>query len=58
VALTVPWIVSVAVRDPVALGVNVSLTVQDELGAIVPPFAQVPVPALAKFVALVPVSVQ
>ena len=39
-------------------GVNVMLTVQDALGAMVPPFTQVPVPALAKLLALVPVIVK
>ena len=45
---------SVAVRFPVTEGVKVSFTVQEELAAMLPPLAHVPVFALAKFVALAP----
>jgi hypothetical protein len=58
VALTVPISVNVALRTPVADGVKVRLTVHEELAAIVPPFAHVPVPALAKFEAFVPVMLK
>ena len=56
--LTVPLIVKVAARAPSAEGVKVKLTVQDELAAILPPFAQLPVPAFVKFAAFVPVIVK
>src|SRR5579863_3315066 len=49
---------SVALKAPVVDGVNVSLTVQEELAATVPPFTQVPVPVFEKLFALVPVMVK
>ena len=41
-ALTVPLIVSVVFTVPATVGVNLTMTVQDPLVAIVPPFVQVP----------------
>ena len=58
VPFTVPEIVKVAARDPLADGVKVKSTVQEAAAAIVPPFEQVPVPALAKLAAFVPVKVK
>jgi hypothetical protein len=58
VPFTVPEMLRVAVRAPAADGVNVRFTVHDALAAIVPAFAHVPVPALAKFAAFVPVNVK
>ena len=52
-----PWMVSVAVRLPVAEGVNVNKIVHEALAAIVPAFVQVP-PLRAKFAALAPVIVK
>ena len=57
-ANTVPLMVRFAVRAPVADGVNVKLTVQEELIEIVAPFAQVPVPAFAKLEAFAPAIVK
>lgn len=57
VAFTVPCIVKVAVRAPVAEGVKVRMMVQEADGAIVPALTQVP-PLCAKFEALVPVIVK
>jgi hypothetical protein len=54
-AFTVPKIFRLAVLLPSADGVKVRFNVQEELAAMVPPFAQLPVPALAKSPALVPV---
>jgi len=48
----------VAVLEPVADGVNVRFTVQEPLTGMLPPLVQVPVPALAKLFAFVPVIVQ
>lgn len=55
---TVPEIFSVPERAPAADGVKVRFTVHVPLTAIVPPFAQVPVPAFAKFAEFVPVKVK
>jgi len=55
---TVPRILRVPERAPAADGVKVRLTVHVALGAIVPPFAHVPVPAFAKLLELVPVMVK
>ena len=57
-ANTVPLIVRLAVRAPVADGVNVKSTVQEELIAMVAPLAHVPVPAFAKLEALAPAIVK
>src|SRR5258708_34468942 len=58
VPFTVPEMVKVAARAPLADGVNVKFTVQEAAAAIVPPFEHVPVPALAKLAAFVPVRVK
>ncbi len=55
---TVPDIFRLALLAPDAVGVKVRLTVHDALTAIVPPFAQVPVPAFTNSLALVPVIVK
>jgi len=57
VPLTVPKILRVALRAPVADGVNVKRIVQEALAAIVPALAQVP-PDRAKSEAFVPVRVK
>jgi hypothetical protein len=54
VAPAVPTIANVVDRTPEPDGVKVRFTVQDELAAMVPPFAQLPVPALAKSEAFPP----
>ena len=56
-AFTVPAIFKLAVRAPIAAGVNVRRMVQEELAAIVPALAHVP-PLRAKSEAFVPVSVK
>jgi len=58
VALTVPFTVNVAVREPVALGVKVRFIVQELDAAIVPPLAHEPVPVFAKLAEFVPVIVK
>ena len=55
---TVPRTFTAAASAPVVEGVKVNRIVQDELGAIVAPLAQVPPPALAKLVGLAPVIVK
>ena len=55
---TVPKILRVAVRAPDADGVKVKSTVHDAKGITVPALAHVPVPALAKLAAFVPVRVK
>ena len=54
----VPVIVRMADRAPGAVGLNVTLTVQEPLTAMVPLLTQVPPPALAKSPAFVPVIVK
>jgi hypothetical protein len=56
-AFTVPRMFRIPLRLPVAVGLKVSVTVQEPLAAIVPPLTQVP-PVLAKSPAFVPVSVK
>jgi len=58
VPFTVPEIFRVAVREPDADGVKVKFTVHELLTAMVAPFAQVPVLALVKLAAFVPVKVK
>lgn len=59
VVLAVPAvIVRMALSAVIVAGVKVNLTVQEAPAAIVPPFAHVPVPALAKSAAFGPVSVK
>ena len=55
---TVPTMFMVAASAPVVDGVKVNKIVQDALGAMVPPLAQVPPPELAKLVGLAPVIVK
>jgi hypothetical protein len=53
-----PAIFRIPDRAPAAVGVKVRFTVQELLTAIVPPLAQVPVPAFTNSLAFVPVMVK
>jgi len=57
-ALTVPFIVMVALKAATLLGVNVRRIVQEPLTVIDAPSTQVPPPVLAKTVGLLPPKVK